>query len=380
MNRLLPFTEVHNMFRKSFAAFLDKEVVPYYEGWEKNGSAPHEIFKKFGNQGYLGIWMEEKYGGADGDLLYVLIEMEEMSARGINSLYTRLSSDVVAPYIYYRGSEELKQRYLPGVCSGDIVLAVAMSEPNAGSDLAHLETKAVRDGDYYVLNGSKSFISNGMLADAIVVAVRTDTKAKPAQGVSLIVVDTNTPGFSRTRVRKIGLHAQDTAELAFVDCKVSVANLIGEENKGFYYLMEKMERERIVAAYNALTQAKYSLSLTFKYVKERQLFGTTVSKFQNTQFELAKLATEIEVAESFVDHLVLEHMDGKRLNKEVSMAKYHCCEMAFRVSHKCLQFFGGYGVCEEYPISRQFSDTRFLTILGGTSEIQLVVIAKELGL
>ena len=269
---------------------------------------------------------------------------------------------------------------MPGVCSGDIVLAVAMSEPNAGSDLAHLETKAVKEGDSYVLNGSKAFISNGMLADAIVVAVRTDPAAKPAQGISLIVVDTDTPGFSRTRVRKMGMHAQDTAELSFVDCRVPAGNLIGAENKGFYYLMEKLERERLMAAHNAINQAKYSLSLALKYVKERHLFGTTVSKFQNTQFELAKLATEIEVAQSFVDHLVLEHMEEKRLNKEVSMAKYHCCELAFRVAYRCLQFFGGYGVCEEYPISRQFLDARFLSILGGTSEIQLAIIARELGL
>ena len=380
MNRLLPFKEEHNMFRKSFAAFLDKEVVPYYEEWEKNGAVPHEIFKKFGNQGYLGIWMDEKYGGADGDLLYSMVETEEMSVRGLNSLYTRLSSDVVAPYIYNHGSEELKQRYLPGDCSGDIVLAVAMSEPNAGSDLAHLETKAVKEGDYYVLNGSKAFISNGMIADAIVVAVRTDTTAKPAQGISLILIDTNTPGFTRTRVRKMGMHAQDTAELAFVDCRVPAGNLIGEENKGFYYLMEKLERERLMAAHNAVNQAKYSLSLALKYVKERHLFGTTVSKFQNTQFELAKIATEIEVAQSFVEHLVIEHMQEKRLNKEVSMAKYYCCELAFRVASHCLQFFGGYGVCEEYPISRQFMDARFLSILGGTSEIQLAIVARELGL
>lgn len=382
MNRLLPFAEEHKMFRKAFGEFLDKEIVKHYEEWEKNKILPREIFKKFGELGFLGIWMDEKFGGAGGDFLYSIVELEEMNLRGLNNLgiAINLSSDIIAPYIYNHGSDNLKARYLPGSASGDILFAIAMTEPNAGSDLAGLSTKAVKQGDYYILNGSKTFISNGMNADAIVTAVRTNPGVKSAQGISLIVVDANTPGFSRTRVEKVGMHSQDTAELSFVDCKVPAENLIGEENKGFYYMMEKLERERIMAAHAALQNAKYSLELTLRYVKERQMFGTTLSKLQNTQFQLAKVATEIEVAESFIDHIIIEHMAGKKLNKEASIAKYYCSEMAFRVANQCLQLFGGYGLCEEYPISRQFTDGRFLPITAGASEVQLTIIAKELGL
>lgn len=380
LDRILPFMKEHDMFRRTFAAFLDKEVVPYYEQWEKDGIVSREIFKRFGELGYLGVWMDEKYGGAGGDFLYTIIQTEEMSARGLNSLYTRLSTDVVAPYIYYRGTEEQKNKWLPACTSGEKIFAVAMSEPNAGSDLASMETKAVKEGDHYIINGSKAFISNGMLADLIVVAVRTDPTVKPYKGISLLLVETNTPGFSRTKLKKIGLHAQDTAELSFVDCKVPQENLIGEENKGFYYLMEKLQQERVVAAVNALGMSKYSLALTLRYVKERNLFGQALSQFQNTQFELAKLATDIEMAQSFVDQMTLQHMTGKKLSKEVSMAKYYCCEMAFRTATRCVQLFGGYGVCEEYPIARQFVDSRFQPILAGSSEVQLLIVAKELGL
>ena len=380
MEKLLPFTKEHDMFRRSFGQFLDNEIVPHYEQWEKDGIISREVYKKFGDQGYLCIWLDEEYGGAGGDLLYSIIQTEEMCARGLNGVYTRLHSDVVAPYIYLHGTEEQKKKWLPAVAAGEKILAVAMSEPNFGSDLANLETKAVKQGVHYIINGSKAFISNGMLADVVIVAVRTDPAAKPYKGISLIMVETNTPGFNRTKLRKIGLHAQDTAELSFMDCKVPAENLIGEENKGFYYLMEKLQQERILAANNAVHQAQHSLDLTLRYVKERKLFGQVLSKFQNTQFELARAATEIEMAKSFVDQLTLQHMAGKKLSKEVSMAKYYCCELAFRTATHCLQLFGGYGVCEEYPIAKQFTDARFLPILAGSSEVQLLIIARELGL
>jgi acyl-CoA dehydrogenase len=368
------------MFRRSFGQFLDNEIVPHYEQWEKDGMISREVYTKFGEQGYLCIWLDEEYDGAGGDLLYSIIQTEEMCARGLNGVYTRLHSDVVAPYIYLHGTAAQKKKWLPAVAAGKKILAVAMSEPNFGSDLANLETKAVRQGDHYIINGSKAFISNGMLADVVIVAVRTDPSAKPHKGISLIMVETDTPGFSRTKLRKIGLHAQDTAELSFMDCKVPVENLIGEENKGFYYLMEKLQQERILAASNAVNQAQHSLDLTLRYVKERKLFGQTLSQFQNTQFELARAATEIDMAKCFVDQLTLQHMAGKKLSKEVSMAKYYCCELAFRTATRCLQLFGGYGVCEEYPIAKQFTDARFLPILAGSSEVQLLIIARELGL
>lgn len=380
MDRILPFSKEHEAFRRSFGQFLDKEVVPYYEQWQHDGIVPRRIFERFGELGYLCIWLEEKYGGADGDFLYSIIQTEETNSRGLNSLYTRLHSDVIAPYIYYHGTEEQKEHWLPIFASGAKILAIAMSEPNAGSDLANLETKAERKDDCYVLNGSKAFISNGMLADYVLVAARTDPTVKPYKGISLILVDTRSEGFSRTKLRKVGMHAQDTAELSFMDCKVPVENLIGEENKGFYYLMEKLQQERVVAAINAQTQAKRSLALTLKYVKERKLFGQSLSQFQNTQFQLAKLAAKIEMAQSFNDQLVLQHMAGKKISKEVSMAKYYCCELAVETATQCVQLFGGYGLCEEYPIAQQFVDARFLPILAGTSEVQLLIVAKELGL
>ncbi len=380
MDRLLPFAGEHEMFRRSFGQFLDKEIAPYYEQWEKDGIVPREVFKKFGDQGYLCIWLDEEYGGAGGDFLYNVIQTEEINARGLQNVFIRLHGDVVAPYIAAHGTGEQKKKWLPDIAAGTKILAIAMTEPNAGSDLANLQTKAVKQGDHYVINGSKTFISNGMLADLVLVAVRTDPTAKPYKGISLLLVDTTAAGFSRTKLRKIGMHAQDTAELSFVDCKVPVANLIGEENKGFYYMMEKLQQERLIAAYNGVSMARRSLDLTLRYVKERQLFGKTLGEFQNTQFVLAKAATEIEMGQSFADQLTLRHMAGEKVNKEVSMAKYFCCDMAFRVSTDCLQMFGGYGVCEEYPIAKQFTDTRFLTITAGTSEVQLLIIAKELGL
>ncbi len=381
MDRILPFTDEHKMFREAFGKFLDKEAVPYYDQWEKNGTVPRDFFKKMGDKGYISVWLPEEYGGPGGDLLYMIIQTEEYTARGLNGIFVRLHGDVIAPYIYRIGTEEQKKLWLPLAAKGEKIFAIAMSEPDAGSDLANLQAKAVKDGDYYVLNGNKAFISNGMLADMIIVAARTDFEAKPHKGVSLFLVETaNLEGFSRKRHNKIGLNAQDTAELSFVDCRIPQEALLGEENRGFFYLMEKLQQERLVAAVNALGQARRSLDVTIPYVQQRKMFGKTLAKFQNTQFELAKMATEIEMAQSFIDQLTIEHMADKTLTKEVSMAKYYCCELASRVSTKCLQFFGGYGVCEEFPISRQFVDTRFLSILAGASEVQLVIVAREMGL
>lgn len=381
MDRSLPFTEEHNMFRRAFGQFLDKEAVPYYDEWEKNGSVPREFFKKMGDKGYISVWLPEEYGGPGGDLLYMIIQTEELCKRSLNGIFVRLHGDVIAPYIYRYGTEEQKRYWLPLAAKGEKIFAVAMSEPDAGSDLAALSLKAVKDGDHYILNGNKSFISNGMLADMIVVAARTKFEGKPHQGVSLFLVETaNLEGFTRRRHKKVSLNAQDTAELSFVDCKIPKQALLGEENKGFLYLMDKLQQERLVAAVNALGQARRSLDLTIPYVQQRKIFGTTLSKFQNTQFGLAKLATEVEMAQSFVDQITIQHMMDKKLTKEVSMAKYYCCELATRVSTKCLQFFGGYGVMEEFPISRQFVDTRILPILAGASEVQLLIVARELGL
>ncbi|GHT78085.1 acyl-CoA dehydrogenase [Actinomycetota bacterium] len=380
MNSLLPYTDEHEIFRTSFAEFLDRECVPYYGDWLKQGYVDKEFYKKMGDNGFLCIGIDPEYGGLGGDLLYTIIQTEEMNKRGLNCVYTRLHSDVVAPYLERLGSEEIKKEYLPKCASGEKILAVAMSEPEAGSDLAAIATTATKDGDYYILNGSKAFISNGLIADTIVVAARTSTEDKPHKGISLILLDGDTPGFTRSRLNKVGLHGQDTSQLFFCNCKVPKSHLLGEEGKGFYHLMDKLQQERLVAAVNAATMAQYSLDLTLAYVKERQMYGKRLSDFQNTQFTLAKLATEIELARSYNESLALEHIKGKKLTKEVSMAKYYSCDLAARTANACVQFFGGYGLCEDQPIALQFVDSRFMPILAGSAEVQLLIVSRELGL
>jgi acyl-CoA dehydrogenase len=382
MERTVVFRDEHRIFREAFSRFLDNEIVPHYEEWEQNGIVPREVFKKFGDQGYLCMWVPEEYGGAGGDFLYSLVSIEEGASRGLHGLFTMVHSDIVAPYIYSFGNEEQKQRWLPDCVSGDKILAVAMTEPGAGSDLQSMRTRAVKKGDSYVINGAKTFISNGINADLVVVAAKTDPDAKPSyRSMSLFVVERGTPGFERGKpIKKIGLHAQDTAELFFDNCIVSKDNLLGEEGMGFVYLMQKLQQERLLAALGGLGKAQYALDLTLQYVKERQAFGRPLSKFQNTQFELAKIASEIQVGRCMMDQLILQHMQGKDVVQEVSMAKYWCCELGHQVAGRCLQLFGGYGFCTEYPISRVFVDSRIDTIFAGTSEIMLTIIARNLGL
>lgn len=382
MERTVVFRDEHRIFREAFSRFLDNEIVPHYEEWEQNGIVPREVFKKFGDQGYLCMWVPEEYGGAGGDFLYSLVSIEEGASRGLHGLFTMVHSDIVAPYIYSFGNEEQKQRWLPDCVSGNKILAVAMTEPGAGSDLQSMRTRAVKKGDSYIINGAKTFISNGINADLVVVAAKTDPDAKPSyRSMSLFVVERGTPGFERGKpIKKIGLHAQDTAELFFDNCIVSKDNLLGEEGMGFVYLMQKLQQERLLAALGGLGKAQYALDLTLKYVKERQAFGRPLSKFQNTQFELAKIATEIQVGRCMMDQLILQHMLGKDVVQEVSMAKYWCCELGHQVAGRCLQLFGGYGFCTEYPISRVFVDSRIDTIFAGTSEIMLTIIARNLGL
>ncbi len=380
MKRLLPFTREHEMFREAFCKFLDKEVVPHYEEYEKNHIVSRDVFKKMGDLGYIGMWMDEKYGGAGADLLYTIIQCEEMNLRGLNGIFSRLNGDIIAPYIYNHGTEEQKRKWLPKVARGECILAIGMTEPDFGSDLAHIRTSAVKDGDNYVINGNKIFMSNGMLADLAIIAARTNPAESGHKGISLILVETNREGFTRRRLDKIGLQSQDTAEFFLDNVVVPQSNILGEENKGFYYLMNKLQQERLLGAWGAIGQAEYSLKLALDYVKQRELFGKTVAKFQNTQFELAKAAIEISLGKAFMEHLTILHMAGEDVGTEVSMAKYYCSELAFRTADRCLQFFGGYGICEEYPISRQFTDARILRILAGTSEVQLTIIARSLGL
>ncbi len=380
MKRSLPFDSEHEIFRKTFRDYVEKEIVPFYEQWEAEGIVPREAYKKMGQQGFLCPWAEEEYGGARADFLYSVIICEEFCRRSITSFFTFLHSDIVAPYIATFASDEQKACWLPGCVSGDTILAVAMTEPGAGSDLAAMRTRAVKDGNDFIINGSKTFISNGILADLIIVAAKTDPGAGN-KGVSLFVVERDTPGFERGKqISKIGMHAQDTAELFFDDCRISSFNLLGKEGQGFVYLMQKLQQERLMAAIMNQGMAERCLELALDYVKERSLFGKTLSKFQNTQFTLAEVATEIQVGRTFIDQLILQHIAGNNIVHEVSMAKYWICEMANRAATRCLQLFGGYGYCSEYEISRLFTDTRVQTIYAGTSEIMKVIISRGLGL
>ena len=380
MERILPFTLEHDIFRKAFRDFVENELVPYYPEWEKNHIVDRLAYKKMGEYGFLCPWVDEKYGGAGADFLYSVIIGEEFARRSLTSFFAFLHSDIVAPYIASFGNEEQKHKWLPGCVSGDTILAVAMTEPGAGSDLAAMRTRAVKDGDDYILNGSKTFISNGILADLIVVAAKTDPAAG-AKGISSFVVERGTPGFARSNpIPKIGLLAQDTAELFFDHCRIPSSHRLGEEGHGFIYLMEKLQQERLVAAMVNQAMAERCLEITLEYVRERQIFNKPLSKFQNTQFVLAEIAAEIQVGRSFVDTLILQHMAQKKIVEEGSMAKDWVWEMITRVASKCFQLFGGYGVCSEDEISRIFVDARVQTIYAGTSEVMKMIISRGLGL
>lgn len=380
MERILPFNDEHKMFKEAFSKFVASEMVPFYNDWEEQSLVSREVFTKMGELGFLCPWVDEEYGGAGADFLYSVIVAEEIARQGCRGVFAWLHSDIVAPYIATYGTGEQKARWLPGIVSGEKILAVAMTEPGAGSDLAAMRTRAVKDGSDYVINGSKTFISNGILSDLVIVAAKTDTGAG-AKGITLLVVEYPTPGFSKGKqIPKVGLHAQDTTELFFEDCRVPAENMLGGEGNGFKCLMQKLQQERIMVSLVAQTSAERCLELTLDYVKTRNVFGKPLSKFQNTQFVLAEIASEIQVGRSFIDQLILQHMAGKNVVQEVSMAKYWICEMENRVAARCLQLFGGYGFCKEYEISRMWTDARIQTIYAGTSEVMKLVISRGLDL
>lgn len=371
----------YKIFRESFKKFLQAEVIPHYPQWEKDGIIPREVWRKAGENGYLCPWVDEKYDGAGAGFEFSAIITEELAKAGTHTMFP-LHSDIVVPYISSYGTEEQKQKWLPGCVLGDIITAVAMTEPNTGSDLAAINTTAIRDGDHYVINGAKTFISNGLLADLVILACKTDPKATPPhKGISLIVVEKDTPGFIRGRkLEKMGLLSQDTAELVFEDCRVPVKNLLGKENKGFVYLMEKLQQERLVCCIMAQGLAERMLSYTVEYCQSRYIFGKPVSKHQHNTFKLVEMATEIELGRTFLDQLLEKHLNGERAVKEVSMAKWWITEMANRVAYHCLQLHGGYGYSEEYPICRDSRDVRIFNIFAGTTEVMKNIVAKEMGL
>jgi acyl-CoA dehydrogenase len=375
------FSPEHEIFRQSVRAFFQREVVPHQERWAEQGMVDREVWRKAGAAGLLCPWLPEEQGGPGGDLLHSLVLIEEQARVYESGLALSLHSDIVVPYLVSFGSEELKRRYLPGCVSGESITAIAMTEPGTGSDLAAIATTGRLDGDHYVLNGAKTFITNGILCDLCIVAARSESGDNPHQNLSLFAVEAGTPGFHKgKKLKKMGMASQDTSELFFEDCRVPAGNIIGPAGGGFLMLMQKLQQERLVVAAGSQAGAEIVLADAIKYVQERKAFGKPISKFQNTQFKLAECATEVEVGRVFLDRLVEEHMRGEYLVKECSMAKLWHTEMFGRVVDACLQMYGGYGYMLEFPISRAYMDARVQRIYAGTNEVMKLIIAKQMGL
>jgi len=376
------FTEEHELFRTQVRRLVETEIVPKIPQWNRDGMSDRASWQKLGAAGFLGPNAPAEYGGGGVDFLYDAIVVEEIARVRAHGLMMGLHSDICIPYITSFGSEEQKRRYIPGACSGDIILAIAMTEPGTGSDLAAVQTNARRDGDSYVINGAKMFISNGQIADAIIVVAKTDTKAKPAhRGISLIIVDKDAPGFNRGRkLDKLGFKGQDTSELFFEDCRVPVTNLLGQEGQGFKMLMDKLQQERLVTAVGSLASARRCLDDTVAYTKQRKAFGQPIAAFQNTQFKLAEMATEVEVGQAFVDRCLAAHVRGDEIVSEVSMAKWWVTDLLKKVTSQCLQLHGGYGFMLEFPVATDYADAAIQSIYAGTNEIMKVIIARRMGL
>jgi acyl-CoA dehydrogenase len=381
MDRTL-FTEEHVAFRKAFKQFVDREITPNQQRWREQGQVDRELWRKAGAQGFLCTWMEDKYGGPGGDFIHAMIIMEELANAYESGFAMGLHSDIIVPYIYSFASEDQKAKWLPGCASGEIVTALGMTEPGTGSDLANISTTAVKDGDDYVINGAKTFISNGQLCDLCVVAAKTGNNPDdPHRSISLFVVEANRKGFTKgKRLHKMGMASQDTSELFFEDCRIPAANRIGAEGAGFMMMMQKLQQERLCVAIGAVAGAERVLADTIAYTKERKAFGKPISKFQNTQFKLVECLAKVQVGRAFVDKVVQEHVRGNYLVTECSIAKFWTTDMAQEVIDECLQFFGGYGYMLEYPVTRAFMDARVQRIYAGTNEIMKVIVAKQLGL
>jgi alkylation response protein AidB-like acyl-CoA dehydrogenase len=375
------FDQEHEAFREAVGTFLDKEVVPFHDQWERDGIVDREVWAKAGAQGLLGLQLDEEHGGGGTpDFRYNVVIGEEMTRRGVYGPAFTLFNDMIVPYLTASASEEQRSRWFPGLCSGETIAAIAMSEPGAGSDLQGIRTSAVDAGDHYVLNGQKTFISNGILADLVVVVARTDPDAGH-QGISLLVVERGMEGFERGRnLEKIGQHAQDTAELFFADVRVPKANLLGEEGSGFVHLMTNLSQERLSIAVSAATACEVVVEETLRYAKDRTAFGRPIGKFQHNRFVIAEMATEAHIARVFVDDCIARHLRGELDAKTASMAKYWVTELQNKLVDRGVQMHGGYGYMAEYPIARAFVNSRVQTIYGGTTEIQKEIIGRSLGL
>jgi alkylation response protein AidB-like acyl-CoA dehydrogenase len=389
------YDDDHLAFGEAFRTFADKALVPNYLEWEKAGITPREVFQEAGKSGFLGMSVPEEYGGGGvEDYRFNQILNEQIALAGItgSGLGLSLHNDTCLPYFLSFCNDEQKQRWLPGITSGELITAVAMTEPGAGSDLAGLRTTATRDGDHYLVNGSKTFITNGINADLVIVAVRTSSNSatRPGRelpsadrrsGMSLMIIERGMAGFERGRnLDKLGLHSQDTAELSFSDVRVPVENLLGVEGEGFGYLTQKLPQERTSIAVSAIAEARAAFQETVQYVQERKAFGTSIGSFQNTKFVLSEIITELDVAQAFIDQCV-DRLNEKALAPaDAAKAKWWCTELQGRVIDRCLQLHGGYGYMSDYPVARRYADARVTRIYGGTTEIMKTVISKSLGL
>ncbi|MEL7537431.1 MAG: acyl-CoA dehydrogenase family protein [Pseudomonadota bacterium] len=374
------FEEDHEMFRDSVRQFMINEIAPHCERWREEGIVDREAFEKAGEMGYLMMWADEKYGGAGiNDFRYEQILIEELAQHGDPGFFMTLHSRLVGPYLGELGSDEQKQRWLPDCVSGKKVLAIAMTEPAAGSDVAGIRTKAEDKGDHWLLNGSKTYISNGILADLVLVAARTVPGS--SHGLGLFVIERGMDGFERGRnLKKMGLKAQDTAELFFNNVKVPKQNVLGDPTRGFYYLMNFLAEERLIGAAGYVAAAQKAFDITLDFIRERKAFGQAIGDFQNSRFKMADMRTEIDVAQVFVDRCVEEHNAGKLTAEIAAQAKLYCSELEGRVTDACVQLHGGAGYMDEYQISRMFTDARISRIYAGTSEIMREIIARSIGL
>ncbi len=377
MERTL-FEEEHNIFRESVRRFYDEHIMPYHAQWEKDGHISREAWIEAGKQGLLCMPIPEEYGGLGADKLYSIIMMEEQARAGASGPGFGLHSEIVAPYILNYGTEEQKKKYLPKLVSGEMIGAIAMTEPGAGSDLQGVKTRAIKDGDDYIINGSKTFITNGYMSDLVIVVTKTDPDAG-AKGTSLFLVEAGTPGFEKGRnLDKLGLKAQDTAELFFDDVRVPASNMLGGEGKGFFCLMQELAWERLQIAIGATATMEAVLEETIEYTKERSAFGKNIIQFQNSKFKLAEMKTEVQIARVFVDKCIEELLKGELDVPTAAMAKYWCSDLENKMIDECLQLHGGYGFMWEYRVARSYADARVQRIYGGTNEIMKEIISRSL--
>ncbi len=372
-------TEELVILQNAAAKFFNSELAPHQQRWEDQGIVDREAWTKTGAAGFLCAEIPVAYGGAGGDYRHETVIMEEQLRAGASGLGSQVHSQIVAPYFLHYGTEEQKHRWLPGMAAGTLVGAIAMTEPNTGSDLQAVQTTAIREGDVYVVNGSKTYISNGQHCDLVIVVAKTDPSLG-AKGISLIVVEANTPGFKRGRnLKKLGQAAADTSELFFEDCRVPVNNLVGDEGRGFVQLMQQLPQERLNIAQAAVVEIERALAMTLDFVRERKAFGKRILDFQNTRFKLAECKTEALIARTFVDQCLTRHLAGELDAATASMAKYWVTEKQNQIIDTCLQLHGGAGYMEEYPISRMYRDARVQSIYGGTNEIMKGLIGRTLG-